>query len=118
MRATLLTAGTILALTAAGCGDDSSPNPTTAPATTPLSATTSQPGTTVAQPPVSRQQAEQAALATVPGGRVTSAELGDEHGRQVWEFEIADPQGAVHHVDIDATTAAVVPHTDHDRSDN
>lgn len=43
------------------------------------------------QATVTRAQAEQTALAKVPGGKVQSAEIEQERGHLVWSFDISQP---------------------------
>jgi hypothetical protein len=58
---------------------------------------------------VSQAQAQQTALAKVPGGVVKEAELEKEHGRLVWSFDISTPGSAdITEVQVDAKTGAVV----------
>ncbi|GAA1274254.1 hypothetical protein GCM10009677_29300 [Sphaerisporangium rubeum] len=61
-----------------------------------------------AEPKVSREEAERTALGKVAGGRVTSTELENEHGKQVWDVEVDAPDGTEHEFDIDAATGAIV----------
>ena len=56
---------------------------------------------------ISRSEAERIALAAVPGGRVTSAEVESEHGVPIWSVRVMD--GDVRHdLDIDADTGKVI----------
>ena len=56
---------------------------------------------------IGRAEAEQIALAAVPGGRVGGAELETEHGVPVWSVRVV--KGTVtHDLDIDARTGKVV----------
>lgn len=58
---------------------------------------------------------EQAALAAVPGGRVTDAELENEHRRPVWELDLTTGRGQEYDVTVDAATGKVLDHSrDHD----
>ncbi|MEO3810282.1 PepSY domain-containing protein [Sphaerisporangium sp. B11E5] len=103
--ATLLLVGGGTALAAT----DLSPSPAASPAEDrpTADATPSATGSPAAAPKVSREQAERAALAKVPGGRVTSAELETEDGRQLWDVEVDATDGTEHEFDIDAATGAV-----------
>ncbi|MFC4535644.1 PepSY domain-containing protein [Sphaerisporangium dianthi] len=78
--------------------------------------------TATSAPAVARDQAEKTALAKVPGGKVTSAELDDEHGKQVWDFDITGTDGAEHEITVDASSGAVVTNqtgdTDTDDTDD
>ena len=56
---------------------------------------------------ISRAEAEQIALAAVPGGRVTSAELESEHGTPVWSVHVTKG-GVRHDLDINAYTGKVI----------
>jgi hypothetical protein len=56
---------------------------------------------------ISRSEAEQIALAAVPGGRVTSAELESEHGVPVWSVRVSKG-GVRHDLDINAYTGKVI----------
>jgi uncharacterized membrane protein YkoI len=56
---------------------------------------------------ISRSEAEQVALAAVPGGRVTSAELESEHGTPVWSVHVTKG-GVRHDLDINAYTGKVI----------
>ncbi|MEV0665703.1 PepSY domain-containing protein [Actinomadura luteofluorescens] len=52
---------------------------------------------------VSLTQAADAALKAVPG-TVQEIELDDEHGRTVWEVDVAGADGKEHEVTVDAAT--------------
>lgn len=68
---------------------------------------------------ISRGQAEQAALATVPDGRVVSAQLKQENGRPVWEVELADAANPDRDIDVDAVTGTVIdPGNDHNNNND
>ncbi|AQA21041.1 peptidase propeptide and YPEB domain protein [Rhodococcus sp. MTM3W5.2] len=58
---------------------------------------------------VTKEQAEQTALATVPGGTIVSSETSQHDGKTVWHVHIRNTQGWDYDVDVDATTGAVVP---------
>lgn len=62
---------------------------------------------------ISQAEAEQIALAAVPGGRVTSAELESEHGAPVWSVHVTKG-GVRHDLDIDAYTGKVIRDRDDD----
>jgi hypothetical protein len=62
---------------------------------------------------ISRAEAEQIALAAVPGGRVTSAELESEHGVPVWSVHVTKG-GVRHDLDINAYTGKVIRDRDDD----
>lgn len=55
----------------------------------------------------SRATAERIALGAVPGGRIRSAELEVEHGRQVWKVDVI-AGGVVHEVYVDLGTGKVI----------
>jgi hypothetical protein len=58
---------------------------------------------------IERAAAEKLALARVPGGEVTEAELETEHGRLVWSFDIAQKTSPdITEVQVDANTGEVV----------
>jgi uncharacterized membrane protein YkoI len=58
---------------------------------------------------VTRAQAEQTALARVPGGTIKEGELEKEGGRMIWSFDITKPGAAgTTEVNVDATTGEVV----------
>jgi uncharacterized membrane protein YkoI len=56
---------------------------------------------------IDRAQAEQAALAKVPG-TATAAELGNENGNVVWEIDVKAKDGAQHEVKVDAGNGTVL----------
>lgn len=56
---------------------------------------------------VTARQAVEIALGYVGGGRLVEVEPDHEHGRAVWEVEIAKG-GVCHEVDVDRGTGAVV----------
>ncbi|HEY8104654.1 MAG TPA: PepSY domain-containing protein [Gemmatimonadales bacterium] len=67
------------------------------------------PAATAKQSKVSEEVARRTALAKVPNGRVETAELEHEHGRQVYSFDITVPaEAGVTEVQVDAATGAVV----------
>ena len=100
------------ALLLGGCGSDSSDtSSTSASATASATATTAAPtttGTAVASA-VTKQQAEQIAVATVPGGTVANSEEQQRDGKTVWHVHIRDTRGYDYDVNVDAATGAVVP---------
>ncbi|MDV8104315.1 PepSY domain-containing protein, partial [Rhodococcus sp. IEGM 69] len=112
VRGTSLTALAMAsALLLGGCGSDSaddsgSQTSATAAATTTDSATTTGAGTspsgTAASTAVGKQQAEQIALATVPGGTVVSSEEVKRDGKTVWHVHIRDGRGWDYDVNVDA----------------
>ena len=64
---------------------------------------------TAAEAKISQEQAQNIALAQVPGGKVKEAELEREHGKLVWSFDIATADSRhVMDVEIDAETGAVL----------
>jgi uncharacterized membrane protein YkoI len=60
-----------------------------------------------AQAKISKEQAEQTALAKAPGGTVKEAELEKEKGKLIWSFDITGSPG-VTEVNVDAITGDVV----------
>ncbi|GAB2950765.1 hypothetical protein GCM10027280_44040 [Micromonospora polyrhachis] len=56
---------------------------------------------------VTARQAVEIARGYVGGGRLVEVELDHEHGRAVWDVEIAK-SGVCHEVDVDRVTGAVV----------
>ncbi len=56
---------------------------------------------------VSQAQAEQAAIAKVPG-KVVVAELGDENGNVVWQVEVTATDSTQHEVMVDAGNGTVL----------
>ncbi|WAM17446.1 PepSY domain-containing protein [Rhodococcus sp. JS3073] len=100
------------ALLLGGCGSDSSDtSSTSASATASATATTAAPTTTgtAAASAVGKQQAEQIAVATVPGGTVVNSEEQQRDGKTVWHVHIRDAKGWDYDVNVDAATGAVVP---------
>ena len=62
-----------------------------------------------AQAKVSRPQAEQTALAQVPGGKITEGELEKENGNLVWSFDIATTGSKdITEIQVDAITGQIV----------
>jgi hypothetical protein len=58
---------------------------------------------------VSRADAEQLALAKVPGGSVKEGELEKEHGKLIWSFDIATPGTSdITEVHVDAISGQVL----------
>ncbi|MFE3882987.1 PepSY domain-containing protein [Streptomyces lydicus] len=56
---------------------------------------------------VTREYAQQAALATDPDARVSGVHLGHKVGRRVWEVRLAE-DGSVRDVDVDAGSGMVL----------
>jgi uncharacterized membrane protein YkoI len=62
-----------------------------------------------AQAKVTRADAEKAALARVPGGKIKSGEIENEKGKLIWSFDIATPGTKdVTEVNVDAVTGQIV----------
>jgi hypothetical protein len=62
-----------------------------------------------AQAKISREAAQQTALAKVPGGTVKDGELEKEKGKLIWSFDITTPSSKdIAEVAVDAITGAVV----------
>lgn len=98
------------ALLLGGCGSDSSDTSSTSASAT-ASATTAAPTTTgtAVVSAVTQQQAEQIAVATVPGGTVANAEQQQRDGTAVWHIHLRDAKGWDYDVDVDAATGVVLP---------
>ena len=65
-----------------------------------------------AAPKVAQAVAKATALTAVPSGRVQSAELETEHGKQIWSFDIKQAGSSdIVEVQIDAKTGAIVSKT-------
>jgi hypothetical protein len=62
-----------------------------------------------AEAKISEAQARTTALATVPGGSVSSSELEKEHGKLIWSFDIAQVGSKnITEVQVDAKTGKIV----------
>lgn len=62
-----------------------------------------------AQARISKEQAQQTALAKAPGGTVKEAELEKEKGKLIWSFDIATPGSKdITEVGVDAISGEVV----------
>lgn len=58
---------------------------------------------------VSKEQAENTALAKVPGGTIKEGELEKEHGKLIWSFDISTPNSTdIKEVQVDAITGELV----------
>lgn len=63
----------------------------------------------LAQTRVTKDAAQQTALAQVPNGQVKSGELEKEHGRVIWSFDVTTPDTSdITEVNVDAITGAVI----------
>ncbi len=72
----------------------------------------------LARAAVTPDQARAKALAAVPGGRITEAEIEEENGRLIYSFELAvEGQDGVTDVEIDAITGEVLA-ADQDEADD
>ena len=61
------------------------------------------------QPRIAKADATRTALAAVPGGKVTSAELETEHSQLIYSFDIAVPgKSGVEEVQVNAMTGKIV----------
>ena len=61
------------------------------------------------QAKISKEQAQQTALAKAPGGTVKEGELEKEKGKLIWSFDIATPGSAnTTEVNVDAITGEIV----------
>ena len=66
-------------------------------------------GGNAGQAKISREQAQQTALARVPGGSVKDAELEKEKGLLIWSFDIATPDSKnITEIAVNAITGGVV----------
>ena len=62
-----------------------------------------------AEAKISEADARTTALATVPGGAVSSSELETEHGKLIWSFDIAQAGSKnITEVQVDAKTGKIV----------
>jgi uncharacterized membrane protein YkoI len=62
-----------------------------------------------AQVKISKEQAQQTALAKVPNGTIKDGELEKEKGKLIWSFDIATPDSKdIKEVAVDAITGEVV----------
>ncbi|SDC70049.1 PepSY domain-containing protein [Rhodococcus tukisamuensis] len=108
------------ALLLAGCSSNDNEAPP-ASTSTAMASMSMPPGAgtgtgTAAAPTVTKEQAEQTAVATVPGGTLVSSQLEQDDGRTVWHVHVLNAQGWDYDVDVDAASGAVVPDDD-DRND-
>jgi hypothetical protein len=63
----------------------------------------------MAQAKISKETAQQAALAKVPGGTIKDGELEKEKGKLIWSFDISIPDSKdIKEVAVDALTGDVV----------
>jgi uncharacterized membrane protein YkoI len=63
----------------------------------------------MAEAKVSEADAQQTALAKVPGGTIKESELEKEHGKLIWSFDVATPGTKdITEVNVDALTGDVV----------
>jgi uncharacterized membrane protein YkoI len=95
VSAAVLTVAGIAAANAATASPSEPPATGAAPATTAAGATTA----------IGQADAEQAALAAVPGGSVLETRLQSRGGRLVWNVHLSTPEGVVE-VKVDAQTGA------------
>ncbi len=58
---------------------------------------------------ISKEVAEQTALAKVPNGTIKEAEIEKEHGKLIWSFDVTTPDTKnITEVNVDAITGDVV----------
>ncbi|MFC4603625.1 PepSY domain-containing protein [Rhodococcus kronopolitis] len=110
-----IAAASVLLLAGCSSNDDEAPTSTS----TAMTSMSMPPGTgtgTATAPAVAKEQAEQTAVATVPGGTLVSSQLEQDDGRTVWHVHVRNAQGLDYDVDVDAASGAVVPDDD-DRND-
>ena len=109
-----IAAASVLLLAGCSSNDDETPPASTS---TPVTSMSMPAGTgTATAPAVAKEQAEQTAVATVPGGTLVSSQLEQEDGRTVWHVHVRNAQGLDYDVDVDAASGVVVPDDD-DRND-
>ena len=62
-----------------------------------------------AQAKISKEQAQQTALAKAPSGTIKEGELEKENGKLIWSFDIATPDSKdITEVNVDAITGEIV----------
>jgi uncharacterized membrane protein YkoI len=62
-----------------------------------------------AQAKISKEQAQQTALAKVPNGTVKAGELEKKKGKLIWSFDIATPDSKnITEINVDAITGEIV----------
>ncbi len=65
----------------------------------------------VGSPRISKEAATHTALSAVPGGKVETAELENEHHRLVWSFDIRVPgKSGIEEVQVSAISGRIVLH--------
>jgi uncharacterized membrane protein YkoI len=63
----------------------------------------------MAEAKISKETAEQTALAKVPNGTIKEAEIEKEHGKLIWSFDVTTPDTKeITEVNVDAATGDVV----------
>jgi len=63
----------------------------------------------MAEAKITKEQAQNTALARVPGGTIKEGEIERENGKLIWSFDIATPGTKdITEVNVDAMTGAVV----------
>ena len=63
----------------------------------------------MAEAKLSKETAEQTALAKVPNGTIKEAEIEKEHGKLIWSFDVTTPDTKeITEVNVDAATGDVV----------
>src|SRR5437588_4686150 len=61
------------------------------------------------QAKITQAEAEKAALAKVPNGKIKAAELEKEHGKLIWSFDISMPKSKnIIEIQVDATSGTLV----------
>jgi uncharacterized membrane protein YkoI len=102
----LAAGGTTAAFATAHDGPSASPSasPSAPPSASPSAGA---PGGAAPDPSVALAQAVDAALRKVPG-TVAEAELDDEHGKAVWEFDVLAQDGTWRDVTVDSGTGEVL----------
>ena len=65
-----------------------------------------------AQAKITQADAEKTALAKVPGGKIESSELENEHGKLIWSFDISVPNSVnIAEVQVDAKNGKIISNT-------
>lgn len=63
----------------------------------------------MAQAKISKETAQQTALAKVPNGTIKESELEKEHGKLQWSFDVATPDSKdITEVNVDAVTGSII----------
>lgn len=105
MKSTLFPTVALAAALFAGCTADKSNKSEMSS----KSADKSESASTMSEAKVSKEAAQKAALARVPGGTIKEGELEKEHGKLIWSFDIAQPDSKdIKEVQVDAISGNVI----------